>query len=82
VVFCLDLHRDLDPHPRGLEVDDVHVVGHVLPVRMVIALAFSQRNLTRSLPTNQAHALIIGEAYGLCCVRTNTQFQREFETNG
>jgi len=49
---------------------------------MVIALAFSQRNLTRSLHTNQAHALIIGEAYGLCCVRTNTPFQREFETNG
>jgi hypothetical protein len=32
VVFGLDLQRDLDPDPRGLEVDDVHVVGHVLPV--------------------------------------------------
>jgi len=32
VVFGLDLQRDLDPDPRGLEVDDVYVVGHVLPV--------------------------------------------------
>ncbi len=32
VVFGLDLQRDLDPDPRGLEVDDVDVVGHVLPV--------------------------------------------------
>ena len=32
VVFGLDLHWDIGPDPRGLEVDDVHVVGHVLPV--------------------------------------------------
>jgi hypothetical protein len=32
VVFSLDLDRDLDPDPRGLDVDDVHVAGHVLPV--------------------------------------------------
>jgi len=49
---------------------------------MVIAGAFSPRIFTRSLPMNQAHALIIGEVYGLCCVRTNRPFQREFEPNG
>jgi hypothetical protein len=32
VLFCLNLHRDLDPDPRGLEADDLNVVGHVLPV--------------------------------------------------
>jgi hypothetical protein len=32
VMFCLNLHGDLDPDPRGLEADDLHVVGHVLPV--------------------------------------------------
>jgi len=31
-MFCLDLHRDLDPDPGGLEADDLHVVGHVLAV--------------------------------------------------
>jgi hypothetical protein len=25
VMFCLDLHRDLDPDLRGLGADDVHV---------------------------------------------------------
>ena len=49
-MFGLNLHRDFDPDPRGLEADDLHVVGHVLPVRMVIALAFFKRLLTRSLP--------------------------------
>ena len=68
VMFCLTLHRDLDhPDPRGLEGDDLHVVGHALPVRMVIALAFFKRRFTRSLPMNQAHGRIIGE-YGICCV--------------
>ena len=57
----LNLHRDLDPDPRGLEADDLHVVGHVLPVRMVIALAFFKRIFTRSLPMNQAHGLSIAE---------------------
>ena len=55
-MFCLNLHRDVDPDPRGLEADDLHVVGHVLPARMVIALAFVKRILTPSLPMNQAHA--------------------------
>jgi hypothetical protein len=32
VMFCLDLRRELDPDPRELEVDDLHVVGRVLPV--------------------------------------------------
>jgi hypothetical protein len=32
VMFCLNLHGDLDPDPRGLDTDDLHVVGHVLPV--------------------------------------------------
>jgi len=59
VMFGLNLHRDLDPDPRGLEADDLHVVGHVLPVRMVIALAFFKRIFTRSLPMNQAHGPII-----------------------
>ena len=54
-MFGLNLHRDLDPDPRGLEADDLHVVGHVLPVRMVIALAFFKRIFPRSLPMNQAH---------------------------
>jgi len=74
VMFCLNLHRDLDPDPRGLEADDLHVVGHVLPVRMAIALAFFKRIFTRSLPMNQAHGLIIGDVYGTCCVSTNTTF--------
>jgi len=26
VMFCLDLHRDLDPDLRGLGADDLHVV--------------------------------------------------------
>jgi hypothetical protein len=59
VMLGLNLHRDLDPDPRGLEADDLHVVGHVLPVRMVIALAFFKRIFTRSLPMNQAHGSII-----------------------
>jgi hypothetical protein len=70
-MFGLNLHRDLDPDPRGLEADDLHVVGHVLPVRMVIALAFFKRIFTRSLPMNQAHGPII-EVYGTCCASTNT----------
>jgi len=32
VMFCLNLRRDLDPDPRGLEGNDLHVVGHVLSV--------------------------------------------------
>ncbi len=32
VMFSLTLDRDLDPDPRGLKADDLHVVGHVLPV--------------------------------------------------
>jgi hypothetical protein len=32
VVFCLFLRRNLDPDPGGLEVDDLHVLGYVLPV--------------------------------------------------
>jgi hypothetical protein len=59
VMFALNLHRDLDPDPRRLEADNLHVVGHVLPVRMVIALAFFKRIFTRSLPMNQAHSPII-----------------------
>jgi len=59
VMFGLNLRRDFDPDPRGLEADDLHVVGHVLPVRMVIALAFFKRIFTRSLPMNQAHGPII-----------------------
>ena len=59
VPFRLNLPRDLDPDPRGLEADDLHVVGHVLPVRMVIALAFFKRIFTRSLPINEAHRPII-----------------------
>jgi hypothetical protein len=52
VMFCLNLHRDLDPDPRGLETDDIHVVGHVLSVRMVIAFIFFKRMFTRSPPMN------------------------------
>jgi hypothetical protein len=73
VMFCSNLHRDLDPDPRGLEADDLHVVGHMLPVRMVIALAFFKRIFTRSLPMNEAHGPII-EGYGTCCASTNTTF--------
>jgi hypothetical protein len=32
VMFCLNLRGHLDPDPRGLEADDLHVVGPVLPV--------------------------------------------------
>jgi hypothetical protein len=73
VMFGLNLHRDLDPDPRGLEADDLHVVGHVLPVRMDIALAFSKRMCTRSLPMNQAHGLHY-RGYGTFCANTNTTF--------
>jgi hypothetical protein len=52
VMLCLNLHRDLDPDPSGLETDHLPVVGHVLAVRMAIALAFFKRSFTRSLPTN------------------------------
>jgi len=62
-MFCLNLDRDLDPDPRGLEADDLHVLGRVLPIRMVIALAFFQRIFTQSLPMNQAHGLIIADVY-------------------
>jgi hypothetical protein len=31
-MFSLTLDRDLDSDPRGLKADDLHVVGHVLPV--------------------------------------------------
>ena len=58
-MFWLNLHRDLDPDPRGLEANELNVVGHVLPVGMVIALAFFKRVFTPSLPMNQAHGLII-----------------------
>jgi hypothetical protein len=60
-MFCLNLHRDLDPDSRGLEANELNVVGQVLPVRMVVALAFFKRVFTRSLPMNQAHGLIIGQ---------------------
>jgi hypothetical protein len=50
VMSCLNPHRDLDPERRGLEADKLHVVGHVRPVRMVIALAFFKRPFTWSLP--------------------------------
>jgi hypothetical protein len=45
-MFCLNVHRDLEPDPHGLEADDLHVVGHVLAIRMVIALAFFKRIFT------------------------------------
>jgi hypothetical protein len=60
-VFYLDLNRDRDPDSRGVEVDDVHVVGHMVPVCVVIALALLERVFTRPFPMNQAHAAIIGE---------------------
>jgi hypothetical protein len=66
VMFWLNLHRDLDPDSRGLKADDLHVVGHVLPIRMVIALAFCKRIFARWLPMNQAHGLIVAEVYGTC----------------
>jgi len=76
-MFCLILHRDLDLDPRGLEADDLHVVGRVLPVRMVIALAFFKRIFTRSLPMNQAHGLIIGEVYRIGCRSCSSEWIRE-----
>ena len=64
-MFCLDVHRDLEPDPHGLEADYLHVVGHVLAIRMVIALAFFKRIFTHSLPMNmnQAHGFIIADVY-------------------
>jgi hypothetical protein len=59
VMFCLKLHRDLDPDPRGFETNDLHVVGHVLPVRVVVARGFIERISTRSLAMNQVHGPII-----------------------
>jgi hypothetical protein len=68
-MFWLNLHRDLDPDPRGFEGNELNVVGQVLPVRMVIALAFFKRVFTRSLPMNQAHGLIIGQGTAKGTVR-------------
>jgi len=48
-MFCLNLRLDLNLHPRGLEADDLHVVGHVLPIGVVVALAFFERIVMRSL---------------------------------
>jgi hypothetical protein len=64
-MFCLNLHRDLDPDPRGLEANELNMVGQLPPVRMVIALVFFKRLFTRSLSMDQAHGLIIGE-YATC----------------
>jgi hypothetical protein len=65
VMFGRVLHRDLDLDPRGLEADDLHVVGHMLPVRMLIALAFFKRIFTRSLPMNQAHGPPLSRLWNL-----------------
>jgi hypothetical protein len=67
-MFCLNLRRDLNLHARGLEADDLHVVGHVLPVGVVVALAFFKRIVTRSLTMDESHGLIIGDVCGTCCV--------------
>jgi len=78
VTFCLILHRDLEPDPRGLEGDNLYVVGHVRPVRMVIALDLFERIFARSLTTNQARCFIIGES-GTCSstpTRTVSSFVR------
>jgi hypothetical protein len=74
VLLGLNFHRDVDPDPGALEGDDLHVVGHVLPVRMVVALAFFKRTFARSLPMSQAHSLIVAEVDGACCVSTKTPF--------
>jgi len=74
VMFCLNLQQDLDRDSRGLEADDLHLVGDELPVQMLIALTFFKRIFTWSLPMNQAHGLIIGEVYGPCCVSMKTSF--------
>jgi hypothetical protein len=74
VLLGLNFHRDVDPDPGALEGDDLHVVGHVLPVRMVVALAFFKRTFARSLTMSQAHSLIVAEVDGACCVRTKTPF--------
>ena len=50
VMVCLDPHWDLAPERGRLEADDLHVVGQMLSVRMVIALAFFERLFARSLP--------------------------------
>jgi hypothetical protein len=70
VMFCLNVHGDLEPDPDGLEADDLHVVGNVLAIRMVIALAFFKRIFTQSLPMNmnQAHSFIIADVYRTRCV--------------
>jgi hypothetical protein len=47
VMFCLNLHRDLDPDPRGLEADDLHLVGHVLPVRIALGSGLGSRVVVR-----------------------------------
>jgi hypothetical protein len=60
-MLCLNLERDLDPDSRGLEANELDVVGQVLPVRMVIALGFFERVFTRSLPMNQTHGPIIAQ---------------------
>jgi len=49
-MFCLNPHWDLDLQLGWLEADDLHVVGHVLSVRMVVALAFFKRLFARPPP--------------------------------
>jgi hypothetical protein len=73
-MFCLNVHRDLEPDAHGLEADDLHMVGHVLAIRMVIALAFFKRIFTQSLPMNmnQAHGPIIADVYRTRCVSTSS----------
>ena len=50
VMFYLNPHWDLDLQLGWLEADDLHVVGHVLSVRMVVALAFFKRLFARPPP--------------------------------
>jgi hypothetical protein len=58
-------------------VDDLDVVGHVLPVGMVIALAFGERIFARWLPMNQAHRPIVSEVHGTCLVGRASRRDRE-----
>lgn len=82
VMFGFNLLRALDPDPRGLEADDLHVVGHVLPIRMVIALAFFKRIFMQSLPMNQAHGLIIADVCRPRCVSTRSSRASPFVGTG
>jgi len=59
VVLPFDVHPDLTPGTRRLQVDDVDVTEHTLAVGALVAVAFFERIRRCTVPMNQAHNPII-----------------------